>query len=216
MTISQRLSEALATGLNQIGQVAILKDLPQARFALCHLDDQDKATSKSSDLTPLTEPFALREWNTLGTDGEFRFLKAAPSLKAGWLFLTDDIEPLRAALDTLYPAALGVWLAEQEGSLRVQNLRPKLKRQTGMYRFAHTISDDGAQKLIAKECHPDNCARRILWQVDDALALEDSKTSQWSGKTSEKAIPLLCQEACNHIVSQCRKAAKAEADATKG
>ena len=215
MTIAQRLSDALSSGLNQIGQVAILENLPQARFALCHLDDRGDATSPSHNLTPLTDPFALRDWNTLGNDGEFRFLKAAPNLKSGWLFLTQSPDSLREALDVLYPAALSLWLAEQDDTLRVQNLRPKLKRQTGMYRFAHTISDEGAQKLVAKECHPDNCARRILWDIDTDLALSESETSQWSGKTAESAIPLLCQEACNHLVSECRKGAKAEADAAK-
>jgi hypothetical protein len=28
-----------------------------------------------------------------------------------------------------------------------------------------------------------------------------------------EAIPLLCREACNHFVAECRKAAKAEFDA---
>ena len=89
-----------------------------------------------------------------------------------------------------------------------------------MYRFAHKISDAGAQELIRKVCGPSNCcAKKILWKLDDENPLEDSEASQWPGHLAdaiaEKTIPLYCQEACNHFVSKARKVAKDEADAAK-
>jgi sirohydrochlorin cobaltochelatase len=126
-----------------------------------------------------------------------------------------NAEELRQALDHFYPACVGLHLAHQHGTLEVQNLRDKLNRQTGMYRYARTISDAGAQKLVQEVCGPAHqCAKRILWQIDENTPLEESEASQFNGVPGDfaasEAIPLLCREACNHFVAECRKAAKAE------
>jgi sirohydrochlorin cobaltochelatase len=214
MTLAQRLATAISDGVNQIGQVAILTSHPEAPYALCHLDDQETL----AELTVDRNPFAAQEIAKLAEDGHFRFTKGELSLKRGWLLLLKDADDLRLALDFLYPASVGLWLANQDGNLRVQNLRPKLNRQTGMYRFAHTVSNKGAQKLVQTVCGPGNCCvKKILWQIDDETPLADSEASRWPGYLPDsdptKVIPLYCQEACNHFVSQTRKAAKAEADA---
>ena len=85
-----------------------------------------------------------------------------------------------------------------------------------MYRYARTISDAGAQELVKTVCGPAHqCARRILWRIDDATPLEDSEASRYNGVPGDvpevEAIPLLCREACNHMVAECRRVAKAEA-----
>jgi hypothetical protein len=213
MTLSQRLADAVSEGVDQIGQIAILTSHPEAPYALCHLDDREKLAG----LTHYREPFAAREIAKLAEDGHYRFTKGELSLKRGWLLLMKDAEDLRQALDYLYPASVALWLAKEDEKLRVQNLRPKLNRQTGMYRFAHTISDEGAQKLVQEVCGPGNCCvKKILWQIDDDTPLADSEAARWPGylrdSNPEKVIPLYCQEACNHFVSQTSKAAKAEAD----
>jgi sirohydrochlorin cobaltochelatase len=97
----------------------------------------------------------------------------------------------------------------------VENLRDKLNRQTGMYRYARTISDAGAQQLVQEVCGPaHNCAKRILWKIDSETPLDDNEASRYNGipgmVPESEAIPLLCREACNHFVAECRKAAKAE------
>jgi hypothetical protein len=44
--------------------------------------------------------------------------------------------------------------------------------------------------------------------------LDDNEASRYNGipgmVPESEAIPLLCREACNHFVAECRKAAKAE------
>ncbi len=124
-------------------------------------------------------------------------------------------------LDHFYPACVGLHLAHRRGTLDVQNLRDKLNRQTGMYRYARTISDAGAQKLVQQVCGPAHqCAKRILWRIDAETPLEDSEASRFMGVPGEipesEAIPLLCREACNHFVAECRKAAKAEFESKDG
>jgi hypothetical protein len=84
-----------------------------------------------------------------------------------------------------------------------------------MYRFARTISDAGANALVEKVCGPAHqCARRILWRLDADTPLADNEASRYNGipggTPENQAIPLLCREACNHFVAECRKAAKAE------
>ena len=215
-SLTKRLAEAIANGINQIGQITILTEHNGAPYALCHVDD----ANQTSNLTIHRDPFEAHQIATLAEDGHYRFTKGELSLKQGWIFLLANADELRQALDLFYPASFALWLAKKEGALRVQNLRPKLKRQTGMYRFAHTISDAGAQKLICDVCGPGNCCvKKILWNLDDHTPLEDSPASQWPGYLPEadatKTIPLYCQEACNHFVSKARKVAKAEAEAAQ-
>ena len=125
---------------------------------------------------------------------------------------------LLLALDQFYPACVGLFLAQQGGILEIESLREKLNRQTGMYRFARSISDAGAQALIQQVCGPAHqCAKKILWKIDDATPLADSEASRFNGIPGDlpenEAIPLLCREACNHFVAECRKRAKAEFEA---
>ena len=94
----------------------------------------------------------------------------------------EDEEDLRQALDQFYPAGLGLFLARRNGTLETENLRDKLDRQTGMYRFARTISDAGAQRLVQEVCGPAHqCAKRILWKIDANTPLDDSEASRYNG-----------------------------------
>lgn len=214
MTFSQRLASTVADGYDLIGEVKILTTHPEAPYALCHHED----AANTDGLAIYRDPFAAQEIATLAEDGHYRFTKGELSLKRGWLLLMKDAPDLRQALDLFYPAAFGLWLAKNENKLRVQNLRPKLARQTGMYRFAHKISDEGAQQLISEVCGPGNCCvKKILWQLDEDTPLADNEATRWPGilpgADARKTIPLYCQEACNHFVSKARGVAKDEADA---
>ena len=96
--------------------------------------------------------------------------------------MLENEKDLRLALDQFYPACVGLFLAWQDGTLEVESLRDKLNRQTGMYRFARTISDAGAQKLVQEVCGPAHqCAKRILWQLDPQTPLDDSEASRFNG-----------------------------------
>lgn len=210
--ITRRLLQALDAGIDRIGEVRILRDCQGAAFALCHHLDHDTAGS----LAVHRGSAAARDLSTWAEDGHYRFTKGELSLKRGWLLLLDDAAELRRALDLLYPAALGLWLAHEDGWLDVQHLRDKLNRQTGMYKFARNLSDQGAQRLVREVCGPGNCCvKKILWQLDAATPLEDSEASRFDGTLGAGAIPLLCREACNHFVAECRKASKAEFEAAR-
>ena len=105
----------------------------------------------------------------------------------------------------------GLWRHWREGTLRPVNLRETLARQTGMYRFANTVSDEEAQRLVACECDArTKCLRRITWALDEAQPLDrigPDKRPHAGFPGNE--IPLLCVEACTLLVSAAREAARA-------
>lgn len=222
MSIAKKLRAFIEAGHHRIGQVEIIRDHACAAYVLCH--HQDLETARSPDLTGLTVhqgPDAARDISTYAEDGSYRFAKAGLNLKRGWALKLDDDEQLRQALDLLYPAAVALYRAQLDGTLRVQHMRDKLGRQTGMYKFAGNISDAGAQDLIQRLCGPGHqCAKRILWQLDEHTPLADSEASRFRGICGDidesEAIPLLCREACNHFVAEARKVSKKEFEAAQG
>lgn len=208
--LAKFIAEQVASGVHRIGQIEIRSENGQAPYQLCHADDV-----KAANLATHEGPARARELSTWGEDGDYRFSKASTNLRRGWRMMLADAEELRQALDGFYPAALGLWRAESRGENVAQDLREKLGRQTGMYKFAGKISDPGAQRLVREVCGPTHqCAKRILWQLDGETPLEDSEASRYRGIVGElpedEAIPLLCREACNHFVAECRKVSKRE------
>ncbi len=218
--LQEHLKHLVRGGVERMGQLFIHRDLCEFAYGIFHFDDEDLATQPAfGGLDHYRGPDAARDLSTYAEDGEYRFTKGKINLRRGWVMTLDKEEDLLRALDQFYPACTSLFIRHMEGKLPVQNLREKLSRQTGMYRYTRTISDEGAQKLVQKVCGPaHNCAKKILWKIDDNTALEDSEASRFEGVVgdipAEKAIPLLCREACNHFVAECRKAAKAENDAT--
>lgn len=225
MTRLQHLQAQLDQGLHRVGQIEIIKtcDLPvplphEASWLLCHENDAP-LLRHSPTLPPALElhlgPSQAREISTLAADGAYRFTKGQTNLRCGWVMLLRNLIELDQGIEGFYPASLGLWTAFVNNELQVQNLRDKLDRQTGMYRFARNISDAGAQTLVQRVCGPAHqCAKKILWQIDSQTPLDDSEASRFNGISSGlplgEAMPLLCREACNHFVAECRLASKRE------
>lgn len=219
MPLSQQLLDLVRSGRRHIGEIAILKSAEG--YLLCHeLDTAEAEKPDHGALEVHTSADVARDISTYDAKGEYRFAKAQVNLKRGWVIeLTDEAELLRA-LDLFYPAGVGIFVAHQQGSLQIEHMRDKLNRQTGMYKFARNISDQGAQTLIKELCGPAHqCARRILWQIDEDTPLEDSEASRYNGVCSSAgenaAIPLMCREACNHFVAEARKISKKEFEAAQ-
>ncbi len=220
--ISEKLRSAIAAGIHQIGEIEIQSFDSNSRFKLCHVADVDgHEGSGGEDLTIYQGPGGAREIALEGADGSNRFLKAQENLRRGWVMLLDTVEDLRLALDQFYPACVGLWLAEQEGTLEVEHLRDKLRRQSGMYQRVRVLSDEALQKLVGQTCSSVvPCARRLMWQLDANTPLLPSAASCRSGipdgTPAGEAIPLLCREACNHFVAECLAASKAAASPASG
>src|SRR5262249_7299888 len=135
---------------------------------------------------------------------------------------------LRRALDYFYPGRLAVLAAWKSGDLKTTALRETLDRQSGMYRAAAKISDLQINDLVADFCRSDGgCLRTILWKRDRNGAIASTKLPKEKfdhvmacsrrpagdarvSYTEAATVPLLCQEACNLLVAECRKAVKGE------
>ena len=133
------------TGLGgfTIGQI-LMTPIEGGRFELRHTDD---AALSVGDLESFSDPLSARQIAHYNAAGEYRPLKGTPDLRTGWRLELNGAEALRTALDTFYPAALALWTAHRENRLRVLPLSETLDRQTGMYRYARTISPEGAEGL---------------------------------------------------------------------
>lgn len=156
---------------------------------------------------------AAREIAACDDAGAFRPLKTAPNLKHGWCLHLQDDADLRTALDWFYPAALGFLQHWQAGQLQPVHLRETLGRQTGMYRFVNTIRDDQAHRMVACECDAKSkCLRRITWQLESNQPLEGLAAAKRAPEPGVSftagELPLLCVEACTHLVSAARSIAQ--------
>jgi sirohydrochlorin cobaltochelatase len=163
--------------------------------------------------------------------GNYRPLKTAPNLRHGWRLELASVEELRRALDYFYPGRLAVFAAWKSGDLKTTALREALDRQSGMYRVAAKISDPQINDVVANFCRSDKgCLRTILWKRDRSGVIASTKlpkekfdpvfdqttASTPPGSTAPATaatpatVPLLCQEACNLLVAECRKVVKGE------
>ena len=196
--ITEFLESWLKAGGGRIGQILVRETAGE--FELRHAEDESVSFG---DLKQFSEVADAREVSKYAEDGEFRPLRAQSNLARGWVLCLESPSALLLALDAIYPGAIGMWAGRD--SLRITPLRDTLERQTGMYRFARTISDEGARSIIAKRCEA-TCLRQVLWPLGPG----ESNAAEDDADASE--VPLLCAEACNLLVSDARKVARTEFD----
>ncbi len=144
---------------------------------------------------------------------------------AGFVLLHRDDASL------FYPSRLAVFAAWKSGYLKTTALRETLDRQSGMYRVAAKISDPQINDLVTDFCRSDTgCLRTILWKRDRNRVIASTKlpnekfdpvydqgtasgppgSATPATAAAAATVPLLCQEACNLLVAECRKVVKDE------
>ena len=210
------------------GQI-LVKKREGAGFVLSHRDEESL-----DQLQTCRDAENAIEIAKYDDAGNYRPLKTAPNLRHGWRLELATVEELRRALDYFYPGRLAVFAVWKSGYLKTTALRETLDRQSGMYRVAAKISDPQINDVVADFCRSDSgCLRTILWKRDRSGAIASTKlpgekfdpampcsrrpagdetaTLARSASHSEAAtVPLLCQEACNLLVAECRKVVKGE------
>jgi sirohydrochlorin cobaltochelatase len=216
-SIKQALKAAL-TDRCCVGQILIQK--ANGGFVLSHHDDQAR-----DDLPTFRNAEHAAGIAKYDDAGSYRPLKTAPNLRRGWRLRLKTFEEVKHSLDYFYPGRLALFAAWKIGQLRTTNLRDTLGRQSGMYRVAAKISDAQIDDLVADFCRSDGgCLRTILWKRDvngtvSSTKLpkakfdptfDQTKARERPGSTTPATVPLLCQEACNLLVAECRKVVKGE------
>jgi sirohydrochlorin cobaltochelatase len=221
----ERALEAALSDRCYLGQILIQKT--SDGLVLSHREDEAR-----KDLQTCRNAEEAVEIAKYDDAGNYRPLKTAPNLRHGWRLTPQTLEELKRALDYFYPGRLAVFATWKTGQLRTINLRDTLDRQSGMYRAAAKISDAQIDDVVGDFCRSDGgCLRTILWKrnahgtvsstklpnekfdptFDQAKALDRSGSSALAEATVDKTtqatatVPLLCQEACNLLVAECRK-----------
>jgi len=208
----ERSLEAALTNCCRVGQMSIRR-MNGGGFVLSHRDDGGR-----DDLQRFQNPEEAAEIARYDDAGNYRPLKTAPNLRHGWRLELVDLTELRRALDYFYPGRLAMFAAWKENRLTTTSLRTTLTRQSGMYRVAAKISDEQINELVGNFCRSNGgCLRTILWKRDERGAsastqLPPEKFDTVHDQTGggELVIPLLCQEPCNLLINECRKAVKGE------
>jgi sirohydrochlorin cobaltochelatase len=207
--IERALAAVLENGTCAIGQLAIRCTNDQ--FILTHRDDAD---IRGLEIFRAAEDvIALAKFDDAGN---YRPLKTAPNLRHGWQLQLRDLAAAAQALEYFYPARLAVLVQWQREQLGTTPLRTTLDRQSGMYRVAAKISDAQLDEVVGGFCKSEGgCLRTILWKRDAAggvpsIKLPPQKYDPAFDQTGRgaRSVPLLCQEACNLLVNECRKAVK--------
>ena len=208
----ERILEVALTDCRRIGQIAIRK-LDSGGFALSHCDDEGR-----DDLKLFRSAEDAIELSKFDDASNYRPLKTAPNLRHGWRLDLATLGELKRAFDYFYPGRLAAFGAWKNRRLRTTPLRETLDRQSGMYRIAAKISDEQIDKVVGNFCRSDGgCLRTILWKRDRRGTIPSTKLppekfdpAYDQAGPGEQVIPLLCQEPCNLLVNECRKAVKGE------
>lgn len=175
-------------------------------YALRHVRDRE-AAPESLRTVPVTELRALANHTAAG---EFRPIKAAPNLRAGWLCRVASDTELELALSQLYPGALADWfaVAQAERGLitraPVTHYRDFTARQTGMYRITTMLTDPQAAQVIRACCDARFCLKRRHWTVDGLAS---------DAAAAKSLIP--CLEPCAVMLEFARKAVRIEQEEGK-
>jgi sirohydrochlorin cobaltochelatase len=222
----ERVLEAAAAARFCVGQIVVQKS--DGCFVLCHRDDE--TLDQLQIFRSAEDAIVIAKYDDAGS---YRPLKTAPNLRHGWRLELDTLEAVMRALDYFYPGRLAAFAAWKSDKLQTTFLRETLDRQSGMYRVAAKISDSQIDDLVADFCRSDGgCLRTILWKRDAEGAVSSTKlpkekfdpeydqaTAVCSRRPAGDAhvshsetatVPLLCQEACNLLVAECRKVVKGE------
>lgn len=126
--------------------------------------------------------------------GRYRPLTGARGLRGGWRVRCSSGGELGDVLEAIYPLALCHRAMAARGDLRTAGLDDVLARQSGRYRVAGAISEEGRETARATLCG--RCVRAPVWAGVDA---------------GEEGIP--CPEPCSVLVALCREAALWEDEA---
>jgi len=138
------------------------------------------------DIPP--DPDAIRERVRFDIAGRYRPLPGALTLPGGWRARCYSEQEARAVLDAVYPLAADHEEQRQAGLLRLIPLEAVLERQTGRYRVARKLDDEGRSAARRSLCGL--CAKAPLWA---------------GASPSAGSIP--CPEPCSAMVALCREAA---------
>src|SRR5579862_6135148 len=208
-SIARALESWIAGGRHRIGQVLIRKQ--PTGYALTQEEDAARV-----DLESYSQAQDAREIARYDDAGRYRPLKSAPTLRHGWILHLPDAASAHAALDYLYPAALGTFLAFERKELDPVPFRETANRQTGMYAIVARMNAAQADAVAGRFCTSHGgCLKTILWGIDAGIPPATLPREKFDPAIDQRdghampCIPLLCAEPCNLLVAAAREEIRA-------
>ncbi len=207
------LSEQLVHGELRIGEVVVRRNHKE-KFVIHHCDSDWNTATRRSTNAAMARVFARTD-----STGAYRPLKSAPNLAQDWVLVLSNVQEVRQALDLLYPAAIGMWLAHEDGKLAVVNFCATAGRQSGMYKIVGEAAPELVDEVSQRTCASGGkCLRTILWEIVPGRkpgghppSKFEPQIDQLTGLPRERRVlPILCAEACNFFVAACRATLKEE------
>lgn len=199
MKLAEDLDSLLPEGEERrFGELLLGRSMGE--FSARHRDDAPGYAPGDAALERIDSVPDLREMAKFDAGGAYRPLRTAPTLRRGWFTATADPGEFLRRLDAIYPGVFATWAAYDRGELDPVPLRETLERQTGMYRFAGSISDAMANRIMRDLCGK-GCLRQIAWPIDSRCPV--SRLTR-----HPRVIPMICTEACTFAVSEARRLAR--------
>ena len=208
----QKAAPAELAQFGSVGQVSFgLRG--DGAFLLTHLDDAEAAVdpARSESFERFTKPEDALEIAKYDDAGRFRPLRTEPNLRHGWRLDLRNEQELAFAIESFYPAMVGIWRAYENGALEPVPLRATLKRQSGMVAAVKQISDVTACKVIADRCSDERgCLKKIMWELEFGIPVPGLPGTKFEPAANSptgpgNGMPMLCHEACNLLVSAMRE-----------
>jgi 4Fe-4S iron-sulfur cluster binding domain/DR2241 stabilising domain len=129
--------------------------------------------------------------------GDYRPLKAAPTLVRGWRIEVSDVTALAEVLHGFYPGSVADWWAAQSDSPPTTDYASFTQRQTGMYRSTAGLPPERVAEVVSACCSAASCLKRRLWTAPG---------EGQDGPETKSVIP--CLEPCAVLLELARVAAK--------
>lgn len=178
------------------GQVLIQK--VQNGYHIRHIADAECDPEKLESMDCSQLRALARDAKT----GQFRALRAAPTLQAGWLSAPKSESELKASLDALYPLAVEEWALHQQGKFTGLTFEEFSSRQTGMYRITQLLKAPLSGATIHACCAKELCLKQRVWTAEGVEA---------DAPETKSLIP--CLEPCPVFMEFARKSIKLEQQA---
>lgn len=166
-------------------------------YELRHEADRDR---DPASLATHTDPYRARELARFDNGGEYRPLKAAPTLARGWRLAGLDGEELCRAVSYFYPASVENWYREAQDRLDVTHYAETAARQTGMYAPVDELSGEALDRAVRACCTDDVCLKRRVWEAGEDASGPGRAIDAPPG---EGEFP--CREPCSLFIAAARE-----------
>ncbi len=130
-------------------------------WRLCHKDDRGVDVALLVDLPDVR---AVEDWVQKDSEGAFRPLATAPSLRSGWYRVCETVRDLDLVLDAIYPGAAALigrfWQGE---SVLCVPWEQAVEHQSGLLSDLKNWESLLIQKLVTIVCEGNECIASCEW-----------------------------------------------------